>query len=246
LRNDELQTELEKDRYELLEKWDCVYDKESIAASIFETYYEQLFKNIFSDELGDELYGRLLQAVKITRIKIDKIMETGSSAWIDNIQTEGYTESLNDIIVKSYKEAVSYLQQKYGDNIDLWKWGNIHQFTLVHPLSKVKMLDKIFKLNRGPFLAGGSFHTVWPFSYPFGKPAGINHGASHRHIYTLDNWDSSMTVIPTGNSGMPSSSHYCDQTELYMSGKYHEDYFSKKQVKNNAKYKMSFIPLKGQ
>jgi penicillin amidase len=244
LKNGELQTELEKDGYELLEKWDCVYDKESIAASIFETYYEQLFKNIFSDELGDELCGKLLQAVKITRIKIDNIMETGSSAWIDDVQTEGYTESLNDIIVKSYKEAISYLQQKYGDKIDIWKWGNIHQLTLEHPLSKVKMLDRIFKLNRGPFRAGGSFHTVWPFSYPFGKPGEVNHGASHRHIYTLDNWDSSITVIPTGNSGIPSSSHYCDQTGLYMSGKYHKDYFSEEQVKNNAKYKMSFIPFK--
>ncbi len=243
IESNKLQLKLEKEGFEMLKKWDGSYSKENIAASIFETYYEKLIENIFSDELGEELYNRLLKAYKVVRITLDKIVERKSSKWMDNINTEDYTESLNDIIEESYKDAISYLQQEYGNEIQLWKWGNIHQFTLKHPLSTVKILDKIFKLNRGPFKVGGSFHTVSPFNYPFGKPAEVNSGASHRHIYTLYNWDSSLTVIPTGNSGMPSSRHYCDQTELYLSGKYHEDYFSEEQVKKNKEYKMSFIPV---
>jgi penicillin amidase len=240
LKDEELQTELEKQGYALLEKWDCVYDRESAAATIFETYYEKLFKNIFSDELGNDLFSSLMQAVKITRIKVDKIMETRCSAWIDNVNTVDHDESINEIIAASYKEAVAYLQAKYGDNIDLWKWGDVHRFTLEHPLAKKKILDRIFRLNRGPFRTGGSFHTVSPFSFPVGEPEKVYHGSSHRHIYMLDNWDNSLTVIPTGNCGIPSSKHYCDQTDLYISGKYHADYFSEELVKKNAKYKMTF------
>ncbi len=240
LKDAELQTELEKQGYALLEKWDCIYDKESAAAAIFETYYEKLIKNIFSDELGDDLYSSLLQAVKITRIKVDNIMKTGSSAWIDNVNTVDHKESLNEVIAESYKEAVAFLQVKYGDKIDSWKWGDIHRFTLEHPLSKKKILDRILRLNRGPFRTGGSFHTVSPFTFPLGEPDKVNHGSSHRHIYTLDNWDNSLTIIPTGNCGIPSSKHYCDQTDLYMSGKYHKDFFSEELVKKNAKYKMTF------
>jgi penicillin amidase len=240
--SNKLQVKLEKEGFDILKKWDGSYDKENIAASIFETYYEKLIENIFSDELGEELYDRLIKAYKITRLALDKIVERKSSNWLDNTDTEDYTESLNDIIEKSYKDAIHYLQQKYGDKIGSWKWGNIHKLTLKHPLSKVKILDRIFKLNRGPFAVGGSFHTVCPFNYPFGNPAEVTSGASNRHIYTLYNWDSSLTVIPTGNSGIPSSRHYCDQTGLYLSGKYHKDYFSEEQVKKNAKYKMSFIP----
>jgi penicillin amidase len=245
LKDEELQTEQEKQGYELLEKWDCTYDRESVAAAIFETYYEKLIENIFSDELGYDLYNRLLKAVKVMRInvmriKVDNIMATGNSAWIDNVNTVDHTESLDEVITDSYKEAVASLQEKCGDNIDSWKWGDIHQFTLDHPLSKKKILDRVFSLNRGPFRTGGSFHTVSPFSYPFGEPDKVNHGSSHRHIYTLDNWDNSLTVIPTGNCGIPSSKHYCDQTDLYMSGKYHADYFSEEQVRKNAKYKMTF------
>lgn len=245
LKDEELQTEQEKKGYALLEKWDCTYDRESVAAAIFETYYEKLIENIFSDELGYDLYTRLLKAVKVMRInvmriKVDNIMATGNSAWIDNVNTVDHTESLDEVITDSYKEAVASLQEKCGDNIDSWKWGDIHQFTLEHPLSKKKILDRVFSLNRGPFRTGGSFHTVSPFSYPFGEPDKVNHGSSHRHIYTLDNWDNSLTVIPTGNCGIPSSKHYCDQTDLYMSGKYHADYFSEEQVRKNAKYKMTF------
>ena len=245
INKDKLQSGLEKEGIDLLKEWDCIYDKENVAASIFETYYEKLIKNIFSDELEEELYNRFLKAYKIIRVTLDKIVERKNSEWLDNIDTEDYTESLNDIIEDSYKDAIYYLKQEYGDNIKLWKWGNIHQFILKHPLSKVKILDKIFKLNRGPFKVGGSFHTVSPFSYPFGKPAEVDHGASHRHIYTLENWDNSITVIPTGNSGIPSSRHYCDQTDLYINGKYHEDYFSKDQVKKNSEYKMSFMSPDG-
>lgn len=240
--SNKLQLKLEKEGFEILKNWDGSYDRENIAASIFETYYEKFIENIFNDELGDELYERLLKAYKVIRLATDKIVERKSSKWLDNISTEETSESLNDIIAESYKEAIYYLQQKYGDEIQLWKWGNIHQLTLKHPLSTVKILDKIFKLNRGPFKVGGSFHTVSPFSYPFGKPAEVSSGASHRHIYTLYNWDSSLTVIPTGNSGIPSSRHYCDQTELYLKGKYHGDYFSEELVKKNTVYKMSFIP----
>jgi penicillin amidase len=240
--SNKLQLKLEKEGFGILKKWDGSYNKENIAASIFETCYEKLIENIFSDELGDELYNRLLKAFKVVRITLDKIVEREGSKWLDNISTENYTESLNDIIEESYKNAISYLQQEYGDDIQLWKWGNIHQFTLRHPLSTVKILDKIFKLNRGPFKVGGSFHTVSPFNYPFGKPSEVNSGASNRNIYTLYNWDSSLTVIPTGNSGIPSSRHYCDQTELYISGKYHRDYFSGEQVKKNTQYKMTFKP----
>jgi penicillin amidase len=240
LTDEELQTELEKQGYALLEKWDCIYDRESVAAAIFETYYEKLFKEIFSDELGDDFYTSLLRAVKIARINVDKIMETGSSEWIDNVNTVDHIESLDEVIANSYKEAVAFLQAKYGDKTDSWKWGDMHRFTLEHPLSKKKILDRIFRLNRGPFRTGGSFHTVSPFSFPLGEPDKVNHGSSHRHIYTLENWDNSLTVIPTGNCGIPSSKHYCDQTDLYMSGKYHADFFSEELVKKNAKYKMTF------
>ncbi len=69
----------------------------------------------------------------------------------------------------------------------------------------------------------------------------IELGASQRHIYSLSNWDDSFSVIPTGISGIPGSKHYCDQTGLYVNGKYHNDIFSKELIEKNAEYKMTFL-----
>ncbi len=114
--------------------------------------------------------------------------------------------------------------------------------TLGHPLAKVKVLDKLFRLNRGPFGVGGSYHTVSPYKYPLSEPDGVNHGSSHRSIFDLDNWDNSSSIIPTGISGIPSSRHYCDQTKLYIEGRYHSDFFSVEKVREHARYQMTFTP----
>jgi acyl-homoserine lactone acylase PvdQ len=58
----------------------------------------------------------------------------------------------------------------------------------------------------------------------------------------LGNWDNSLTVIPTGVSGIPSSRFYMNQTKLYISGKYHPDPFSKESVDEKAIYRMKLIP----
>ncbi|MBS3742324.1 MAG: penicillin acylase family protein, partial [Candidatus Cloacimonetes bacterium] len=60
-----------------------------------------------------------------------------------------------------------------------------------------------------------------------------------RHVYSLANWDSSRTVIPTGTSGIPSSRYYCDQTRTYVKNQYHGDLFSKRAVKQNVRHQMT-------
>ena len=105
-------------------------------------------------------------------------------------------------------------------------------------MGRVKLLDKLFNLNRGPFEVGGSFHTVCPYSYSFRNPFAVIYGASHRHIYSTADWDQSQSIIPTGTSGIPASPYYCDQTELYLQNKYHNDFVTKELVVNNAKYTM--------
>ncbi|MBN2613381.1 MAG: penicillin acylase family protein [Bacteroidales bacterium] len=232
-------SELEQRSLALLKEWNGDMHKDRPEPAIFENYYHTLLKNIYADELGNKLFERLNGITSITRTAVYRIFTTGESVWIDDITT-GYKESLADICLRSFKESVEDLGQEYGGEPDSWKWGEIHQLTLAHPLSSKKILDRVFNLNRGPFKVGGSFHTVSPYSYPPSDPKLVNHGSSHRHIYTAGNWDHSLTVIPTGNSGIPASKHYCDQTGLYIGGNYHEDHFSKNAVTKNVVYKMTF------
>jgi penicillin amidase len=67
-----------------------------------------------------------------------------------------------------------------------------------------------------------------------------DHGASERHIFHTADWDRSLTVIPTGTSGVPASPHYLDQTPLYINNQYHSDYFSREAVEAHYRYKAVF------
>ena len=224
----------------LLSEWDGTMDKESPEATVFEFTYHNLIKNIFTDEMGNSLFDKFFAVSNLGRDALYRAWINGYSVWTDNIATKE-KETLKDIAVQSFKEAVDELENMYGDNPDNWKWGDIHQLTLAHPLSKKKVLDNIFKLNRGPFRLGGSFHTIPQFSYPNTHIGEVHLGVSHRHIFSTADWDSSLTVIPTGNSGIPASSNYCDQTDLYIHGKYHPDLFSRDLVEQEAVNHMKFL-----
>jgi penicillin G amidase len=226
----------------LLKQWDFTMSSTSQAASIFETLYLSMQSCIFSDELGMSLFGSFKSIVSIGRNATDQIMDNRMSKWYDNVHTQDTLESFNEMVICAFQKTIADLEAMAGNDPDSWQWGSIHQLTLEHPLAAVKLLDKSLHLNRGPYPVGGSFHTVSVYSYNQNKPYTVIHGSSHRHLYDLSNWDRSLTIIPTGNSGIPASKHYCDQTQMYVKGQYHPDYFSKLLVKENAQYHMEFKP----
>lgn len=143
---------------------------------------------------------------------------------------------------KSFREAIEWIENDLGRNPGRWAWGDVHKLTAEHRMGSVKLLARIFNMNRGPFSPGGSFHTVCPYSYDFTEPFVVNHGASQRHIYSVADWDDSFSVIPTGTSGIPASKYYCDQTELYVNDQYRPDLFSREAVENAARYSMKLLP----
>jgi penicillin amidase len=229
--------EQEKRVFDILSGWDGVLSKESTAATIFEHLYMMMVKNLVKDELGETLYRKYLGNKTLIQNLVVNTWKNKDSQWCDNIGT-GVKETFNDWIRASFKETVALVSANMGGNPDHWQWGKLHKLVLRHPMGSVKLLDKLFNLNRGPFPAAGSFHTVCPYSYSFRNPFISDFGASHRHIYSTADWDESQTVIPTGTSGIPASPFYCDQTRLYLENKYHSDFFSKPLVVKNAKYKM--------
>jgi len=234
-------TEVQKQAAHALKLWDFNMKADAAAPLLFECTYLQVMRNLFEDEMGERLGKQFINSSQVSWNSTEKIWLKGTSLWSDDINTPGVAESFSDILMKSFKEMVDSLDHEFGPDLSQWQWGRLHQITLSHPLAKVAILEKLLDLNRGPYPVGGSFHTVSPYSYPNSAPFHVDHGASHRHIFDLSNWDNSITVIPTGNSGIPASPNYCDQTQLYLEGKYHPDPFSQEAVEKNAVYRMRFV-----
>jgi len=192
------------------------------------------------DELGDSFFSSFIVITSINRNAADQLIDLKISPWFDNVQTLEKEESLNDDIICAFSQAVARLKSRLGNDPLSWEWGKIHQLSLKHPLSSARILNRVFDLNTDSIPLGGSFHTISSYSYDEVKPFAIDYGSSHRHIFDVGNWDNSLTAIPTGNSGIPASRHYCDQTTMFMEGKYHHDYFSRDKIIKSARYHMTF------
>lgn len=227
----------------LVQNWDGTMDKDLVQPSVLEMFQYFLVAEVFKDEMGEELFGKFSKNGKLFRIALYNLLNNNESVWIDNVQTDG-EEKVEQLVRKAFEATIKHMESNYGSKVQRWKWGYIHTLTLEHPLSKVEVLDKVFNLNRGPFPVNGSSHTVAPYSYPILKPSGVSHGASHRHIYSLQSWDSTYSVVPTGNSGVVSSEFYCDQSQMYIDGEYHLDLFTDSSLNENIKYEVKLLPSK--
>ena len=233
--------ETEKEALSSLENWHYDLTRESTAAAIFEVLFRKVCENLIKDDLSPELFTGLKgQRILLENLMMN-ILPDKSSGWIDD-KTTSETENYDKIVIRSFKETVADLTIKIGEKQEIQNWGKIHTFTIGHPLGVVSILDKALHLNRGPFEMPGSYHTVCPYSYSYNNLYNVNHGASHRHIFNVNNWDASETVIPTGTSGIPASDFYLNQTEMYINNRYHADPFSKTEVEKAAKFKMKILP----
>lgn len=228
---------------DLLSQWDYSMPASSVASAIFEQTYLELTRVIFADELGPELYKKFIEQDLMPTYLIDGLRLKGESLWCDNVSTPDITESFKDNIFEAFTTAITVLSDKMGEDVMKWEWGKVHTLTLAHPLGKVSVLNRAFNLNRGPYAVGGSYHTISAYSYPFETPFLANHGSSHRHIFTLGEWNNSLTVIPTGQSGIPASRFYCDQTDMYIDYKYHSDLFTRESIAKNKLFEMKFLPV---
>ncbi len=222
---------------ESLKKWDNVYDKSNTSAAVFDLTLIKLVENLVADQMDKPSFKLYQKSLLGYKYLIFNVFKQNNSAWADNITTP-QKENFHQMVVQSFKDAVEELAAKYGEP-NHWNWGKIHRLKLKHPLGKVKILDRVFNLNRD-YPAPGGVNTVNPFTYPNDKYFEADMGASEKHIFNTANWDQSYSILPTGVSGNPASKHYCDQTEDYLRGKVYPDIFSLEKVKQNARYKAVF------
>jgi len=228
--------EAEKAALEELKGWDYSMDASLIAPSLFEFIRIEMARNIMYDELT-ELYGSAHG--RQHDFYIYRMINEGPDEWIDNVNTPGQ-ETMDEVIAMSIRSAVDTLTSRYGEFGTGWQWGKIHTFTLEHPMGSVKILDKLLGLNSKTYAVGGSYHTVEPYAYR--ETFRAHHGASERHIFSTADWDQSLTVIPTGTSGIPGSPFYLSQTDTYVNNGFYSDPFTDGAVEAAKRHEMIFKP----
>ena len=71
----------------------------------------------------------------------------------------------------------------------------------------------------------------------------VKGGPSTRRIIDFSDIENSWSILPTGQSGNPLSSHYSDQAELYNTGKFRKMKLNKEEIVKTST-KLVFFPNK--
>lgn len=229
------------DLYHLLKEWDGVEDKESVPASIFETFFVELAENTLADEMGASLYQNYLQFINMPFRVVSRLLtDEQNSVWFDDVGT-AERETRDDIILRSLRDAAAFLIRNAGRRIMDWRWGEIHQLLIRHPLSQKKPLNWV--LDVGPFALGGSVMTIQNTQYELDKPFEVSLAPSTRQLTDLGDLDSSLSVIVPGQSGQAMSTHYKDQVELWLNGGYHAMPFNCEKVQESCRERLLLRPV---
>ena len=206
----------EEDVILLLEKWDYRMATDAIAPSVYEAFQYQLIKNIFQDEMGKAVFRLFTNLPNFYYRVFVRVVQTTNSSWFDDVNTPE-TEGKDDMILRSFREALKMLAKMAGENMEEWEWGRLHTLELKHLLGQVALTRSIF--NRGPYPVAGNGATVNVATYLYKDPFKMVAGPSMRMIVDWSKPDFYLSILPGGNSGNFLSDYYDNQIAGWLHGR---------------------------
>lgn len=211
-----------------LENWDFNYSPTSTAATIFDLFFLNVSRNTIVDEMGNEAYEAFI-SLNYLPIQVMSRLLTQDSVYYNIIDSDE-SETREEIVRQSMLQTIVQLRTEYGDEPISWRWENVNQITLRPPLfaeaaddpeasAALKMIVKNL-LSKGPYPVRGNALTVNKAQYEWSDPFRVTLGPSIRRIIDFSNPGRSLSVLPTGQSGNPLSTHFGDQTDMWLEGRY--------------------------
>ena len=199
-----------------LKAWDRVYTKDTVGATIFEAFWKHLAHNIFDDELGTDLAKEVLDLNTPTKLAVKNTMAQPDAPWWDNVSTTN-KETREEIVGKSLQDAIGELKGKLGNDMNQWQWGKLHTITFQNQTlgkSGVAPIEALF--NRGPYALDGATSTV--NAENTNQEFRVTSHPSWRMVVDLSDFNKSVAVHPTGQSGHTMHPHYDDMMKLWLVG----------------------------
>lgn len=218
----------EKQAISYLQKWTGSHNLHDISPVIYNKWIYQYLKNTYEDELGTDNFN-LFISTHIVKQTIANQSITENSPWWDNIATP-QKETRNEVLQKSFKEAILSLENQLGSAVNQWTWNKVHTLEHEHPIGKIAAMRSYF--NVGPFEIAGTNEVInnLLFSYSDSGVYKVKAGPSTRRIIDFSDVENSISILPTGQSGVPGSPHYKDQSEMYVAGKFRKMKLNKKEI----------------
>ncbi|MCA0933578.1 penicillin acylase family protein [Lutimonas saemankumensis] len=234
--------ETEKEAIDVLNAWDGSYAMEEIAPTIYFKFVYLFLKNTFEDEMGEESFEQFLQTHLYKR-QIARQLRLNKSVWWDDVNTKEIKELKDEIITRSFHQAVESLKNQFGNDISDWKWSKALTVEHKHAFDKSGALRSFF--NVGPFKTDGGLEVINNQLFKLNKNGvyKVHAGPSTRRIIDFSDVENARSILPTGQSGNVFSKHYSDQAEKYLRGEFIKMMLNKKEIRA-SKDVLVFMPSK--
>jgi penicillin G amidase len=227
---------------QLLSQWNCVLERDSAAAALYEVILHRWFANAFRPRLGD-LFPHYIDQSSQVLLAALRLLEEPDAYWLAPAAAMAETDAatLRDVVLRRcVREAVAELRQRCGDDPQAWRWGRLHTVYFVHGAARTPDLKHL--LNVGPFeMPGDGFtpnNTGQNFRFSYRQVA----VASYRQVVDLGDLDASLSIHTIGQSGQPESAHYADYAPLWARGAYHPMLFTRAAVEGAAEATLVLQP----
>lgn len=201
----------------LLADWNGEMNEHRPEPLITEGWLRALQSRLIRDELGplaDEF-------THVDPVFLDRVFRNtgGAAVWCDVIQSAAI-ETCTEIARLALDEALLRLSERWGPNLESWRWGDAHQAMHDHPvLGEVAVLRHFVNIRQS---TSGGDATLLRGRTSGREPEPFRnvHGAGYRGVYDFADPESSVFILSTGQSGHPLSRHYDDLGELWRRGEY--------------------------
>jgi penicillin amidase len=222
-------SDVPKDVIDWMGQWDYQDNMNSGQAALYEAFWAQLARKLWGDQLGYTPDGTNVEWG--TRLLLDQT----DNVWWDDVTTTSKKETRDDILRSALVAAYKDVSKQLGADTKTWKWGSLHTATFVSKPLGASGIDLIEKfVNGGPVAVGGGANTINRSNWTADNPYVTTSISSMRMIVDLGDFNNSQWIIPTGESGHPTSGHYRDLTEKWRNIQYDPMLWDQNDVKKAA------------
>ena len=223
-----------------LAAWDQVVDGRPVV-TLYQAFEDAVWRRTFADEMGEPLFRVFYQWAGAERpAGLHAIIDERQSRWFDDIATIEKRESRDDIYLLAAHDAAELVDAEYGRGSGR-AWDRVHAVTFEHPLASGSWW-RSWVFNRGPVPIAGDGTTVMRVSWNRLRPFRAWEAPSWRQLLDVGDWDQARVVLPAGQSGHLMSPHYFDQNELWRSGQYRAQPFSREGVVKAQRHRLVLTP----
>lgn len=199
----------------LVTAWDFQNDSNSAGAAVFNAFFRHLVLRTLADEIPEMLPGADRAFIVFERLAAEP-----ASPWWDDTTTAAEEDS-SAIIAAAFEAAVDELKAMAGADPSSWTWGGLHLAIFRNQTfgeSGIAPIEALF--NRGPFPTGGGASIVNATGWRFAEGYGVTSLPSMRMILDLSDWDRSLVIHTTGQSGHAFHAHYIDMAPTWSREQY--------------------------